>query len=112
MVDEELEWFSLPGGRVLFAGLSLLDWISLSVLVVCGTLWGLRVVASTAMTQGTGLVGDFAGSCVIYDRMAATVEFSTQTDDAFVKNGVIFRGESRIGVAVTRPSGFCTVTGL
>ena len=44
--------------------------------------------------------------------MQATVEYSTQTDDAFMKNGVLFRGESRIGLAVTRPSGFCTVTGL
>lgn len=69
-------------------------------------LFGLPVVATKAMTAGTFLVGDFAGSATIYDRWAARVELSTEDSDNFRKNLVTILAEERIGLAVKRPTGF------
>ena len=76
------------------------------------TLWGLPVLSSVAMTLGTALVGAFAGYAVVYDRQQATVEFARESGTNFATNAITFRGESRIGLAVTRPTGFVQVTGL
>ncbi len=81
------------------------------------TLHGLPVVTSPVIAQGTGLVGDFTKSFVA-DREQARVSFTesgisdTADTDLFSRNQLRFRGESRIGFGVERPTAFCTVTGL
>jgi HK97 family phage major capsid protein len=71
-------------------------------------LWALPVVASPAMTEGDFLVGAFAQSAVIYDRMSVQVLISTENADDFEKNRATMRAEERIAVAVKRPAGFVT----
>ncbi|HPZ46252.1 MAG TPA: phage major capsid protein [Novosphingobium sp.] len=69
-------------------------------------LFGLPVVATQAQTAGSFLVGDFAGSAVLYDRWSARVELSTEDGDNFRKNLVTILAEERIGLAVKRTAGF------
>lgn len=76
------------------------------------TLWGLPVVQSAAMTAGSGLVGDFAGSAQIFRKGGIRVEASNSHNDFFVKNLIAIRAEERLALAVYRPAAFGTVTGL
>lgn len=71
-------------------------------------LWALPVVSTPAMAEGDFLVGAFAQSAVIYDRMGVTVQISTENADDFEKNRATMRAEERIAVAVKRPAGFIT----
>jgi HK97 family phage major capsid protein len=75
-------------------------------------LWGLEVISSAVIAQGTALVGAFADGARIYEREEATVAMAEEHSDDFVKNRVSFRGEERIGLAVERPAAFCKVTAL
>lgn len=77
-----------------------------------GRIWGKPVITSTAIASGTALVGAFADASAIYLREDARVDFTDSHDDEFIKNQVRFRGEERLQVAVFRPAGFCTVTGI
>ncbi len=74
------------------------------------TLFGLPVVATPAIAAGTFLVGNFQGSASLYDRWQPRVEISTEHSDFFVRNLVAVLAESRIGLAVKRPTGFTTGT--
>jgi HK97 family phage major capsid protein len=81
-------------------------------------MWGIPVVTSAAMTEGTGLVGAFGVDATVYDREQARVTFTesglgdTAGQEMFSRNQVRFRGESRIALGVARPASFCTVTGI
>jgi HK97 family phage major capsid protein len=73
-------------------------------------LWNLPVVATPAMTAGDFLVGAFAQSVVIYDRMGVEVLISTENDVDFEQNLATMRAEERIACAVKRTAGFVTGT--
>lgn len=81
-------------------------------------IWGVPVVTSPVMTEGTTLVGAFGTGAEVYEREGARVSFSemglgdSAGQEMFTRNQVRFRGESRIGLAVIRPGNFCTVTGV
>jgi HK97 family phage major capsid protein len=72
-------------------------------------LWGLPVIASTIMPAGSALVGAFAESSFIKDRQQATIDWSENVNDDFTKNLRRYRSEERLGFAVMRPLGFCSV---
>jgi HK97 family phage major capsid protein len=74
--------------------------------------WGLQVVSTMAMPQGTALVADFNAGARLYVRDVPTVEFNSSHSDLFVKNQVIARCEERVGLAVLRPMAFCQITGF
>jgi len=76
------------------------------------TLWGLRVVVTPAISQGTCLVGAFALSAQVYRRDGLRVEATNSNEDDFLRNLIAIRVEERLGLAVYRPAGFGTVTGL
>lgn len=76
------------------------------------TLWGLRVVVTPAIAQGTALVGAFQLSAQVYRREGIRVEATNSNEDDFLKNLIAIRVEERLGLAVYRPAGFGTVTGL
>lgn len=76
------------------------------------TLWGLRVVVTTAMTQGTALVGAFATAAQVFRNGGLTVEATNSNEDDFKTNKVAIRAEERLALAVYRPAAFSTVTGL
>lgn len=76
------------------------------------TLWGLRVVVTPAIAQGTALVGAFQLSAQVYRREGIRVEATNSNEDDFLRNLIAIRVEERLGLAVYRPAGFGTVTGL
>lgn len=76
------------------------------------SLWGLRVVVTPAIAQGTALVGAFALSAQVYQREGIRVEATNSNEDDFLKNLIAIRVEERLALAVYRPAGFGTVTGL
>lgn len=69
-------------------------------------LWGLPVVATTAIALDTALVGAFRMGAQIFDRMAIEVLVSTENEDDFVKNMLTIRAEERLALAVYRPAAF------
>jgi HK97 family phage major capsid protein len=73
-------------------------------------IWGLRVVQTTAETEGTALVGDFNQAALLM-RQGLTMKVGYVNDD-LIKNRQTIVAELRAGVAVFRPAAFCTVTGL
>jgi HK97 family phage major capsid protein len=74
-------------------------------------IWGLSVALSTAISQGTALVGGFRGYSHISRRKGVTVEVGFINDD-FQKVKKSIRAVERLSLEVYRPQAFCTVTGL
>lgn len=72
-------------------------------------LWGLPVVTTTRIAQGTALVGAFRPGGQVFDRMDATVEVSTEDRDNFIRNAVTILGEERLAVAWYLPQAFVNV---
>lgn len=75
-------------------------------------IWGLPVRQTTALAAGTALVGAFRPYAEVLRREGVTVTMSTEHSTYFIENKVAVLAESRLGLAVYRPSAFCTVTGL
>jgi HK97 family phage major capsid protein len=75
-------------------------------------IWGKPVRQTTEMTQGMALVGAFRPYSEVMRRMGITVELSTENNDNFETNTVTIRAESRLLLAVYRPSAFASITGL
>lgn len=63
-------------------------------------LFGLPVVATTAMAVDKFLIGDFRAAATLYDREGANVALSTEDGDNFVRNMVTIRCEERLGLAI------------
>jgi len=73
-------------------------------------LWGLRGVVTTAITQGTVLVGGFQECAQVFRRQGVTLEMTNSNVDDFVNNLITLRAEERLALAVYRPAGFGKVT--
>lgn len=71
-------------------------------------LWGLPVVTTQAMAQGTFLAGAFRAGAQIFDRMGVEVLLSTEDQDNFVRNMVTIRFEERLAFVVKVPAAFVT----
>jgi HK97 family phage major capsid protein len=75
------------------------------------TLFGLPVAISDAITENTGLAGDFANFCYIGERRGIQVQVG-YVGDQFKEGKRTIRAELRACFTVTRPTAFCTITGL
>lgn len=75
------------------------------------TLWGLPVIESEALTENTGLLGDFAQGCTLFDREQSAVRVGT-INDQFVRNMQTILAELRAAFIVWRPSMFTKLTGI
>lgn len=75
------------------------------------SLFGLPVAISDALTENTGLVGDFANFCYIGERRGIQVLVG-YTGTQFVEGKRTIRADMRACFTVTRPTAFCTVTGI
>jgi HK97 family phage major capsid protein len=71
-------------------------------------LWGLPVVATTAITSGSFLVGSFSAAAQIFDRMAVEVLISSENANNFEINQMTVRCESRLALAVKQPLALIT----
>lgn len=74
------------------------------------SLWGMRVVVTPAIAQGTVLVGSFSMCAQLFRRGGLSVEATNSNEDDFLHNLVAIRAEERLLQAVYRPGGFGTVT--
>ncbi|MDO4527426.1 MAG: phage major capsid protein, partial [bacterium] len=75
-------------------------------------IWGLKVIPSASVTQGTCFVGAFkAGGSIVRNDEGMRVEFATQNEDDFIKNMITVRIEERMVLAVRRPACFVKITG-
>jgi HK97 family phage major capsid protein len=69
--------------------------------------FGLDVVTTTSITQGTFLVGSGSPAAAeIRDRMDMQIEISTEHSDYFTRNLVAIRAEKRLALVTKRPSSF------
>jgi HK97 family phage major capsid protein len=75
-------------------------------------LWGLPVVVTTAIAQGTALIGAFKTGAQIFRKRGLTVEASNSHSDFFQKNLTAIRAEERLALAVFRPAAFFKLTGV
>lgn len=69
-------------------------------------IWGMRTVVSTAVTQGTVLVGAFTQGATVYRKGGVRVESTNSHGTDFTENKVTTRAEERIALAVRRPAAF------
>jgi len=74
-------------------------------------IFGLRAVRCQALTQNTGLVGDFGNFTELATKKGITVSYGYVNDD-FKKGQQTVKAETRVALAVYRPAAFCTVTGI
>lgn len=74
-------------------------------------LWGLPVIATTAATENTGIVGDYARFSGLHVRRGMDVQTGYVNDD-FLDGRVTIRAGLRVAVVHYRPGAFCTVTGI
>jgi HK97 family phage major capsid protein len=75
-------------------------------------IWGLRVVLAQALTENTGLVGDFANYSELAVRRGIDVQVSNSHDVFFVQGKQAIRADMRAALVVYRPAAFATVTGI
>lgn len=75
-------------------------------------IWGMPVRQTTAITEGTGLVGAFRPYAEVMRREGITITLSTEHSTYFIENKVALLAEERLALAVYRPSAFATVTGI
>ena len=68
------------------------------------TLWGLPVVVTNSMAQGTFLVGAFDMAAQLWDRESASIEVGLNSDN-FVKNMVTVLCEERLALTIYRSAG-------
>ena len=69
-------------------------------------IWGVPVVASTAISEGTFCVGSFAMGAQVWDREQASVQISYEDGNNFVKNMATVLCEERLALTVYRPKAF------
>lgn len=81
---------------------------------VAPTIWGLKVVPSTAIAEGTMLVGKFGGgdAAQIVSRQGVDLAVSDSHSDFFAKNQLAIRLTMRMGFVVYKPTAFCSITGM
>ena len=77
-------------------------------------LWGLNVVPSTAIAEGTMLVGKFGGgdAAQVIMREGVDLAVSDSHSDFFTKNQLAIRLTMRLGFAIYRPTAFCSITAM
>ncbi len=73
---------------------------------------GLPVLTTTAITEGTALVGAFKTACMLFYRTAMQIAISDSHSDFFIKNKQMLRAEVRAALAVFAPYAFASVTGI
>jgi Phage capsid family. len=73
-----------------------------------GTLYGLPVVATTAVTDGNPIVGDFF-SATIFEKYGPRFEVTKHDQDDFIMNLVTARADTRFLLAVPAVAAFCIV---
>jgi len=75
-------------------------------------IWGVQVVLADALTENTGLVGDFPNFSELSVRRGVEVQVSNSHGTFFVEGKLAIRADMRTAFILYRPAAFCTVTGI
>ena len=77
-------------------------------------IWGLPVVASSAVNAGTQMVGKFGGgeAAHLVMRQGIDLAVSDSHSDFFLKGKLAIRATMRVGLVVYRPTAFCSITNI
>jgi HK97 family phage major capsid protein len=77
-------------------------------------IWGLPVVASSAISAGTVLVGKFGGgeAAHVVMRQGVDLAVSDSHSDFFLKGKLAIRATMRLGLVVYRQTAFCKITNM
>jgi HK97 family phage major capsid protein len=73
-----------------------------------GTLWGVPVIETEAVTAGTGYVGDFR-KAILWDREQASISVTDSHADFFVRNLVAILAEMRAAFGIIQPNAFVEI---
>ncbi len=74
-------------------------------------IWGLPVVQSDVLSEGTGIVGDFNNFCVLVERRGVEVTLG-YIGDQFKQGKITIRADLRVAFVTYRGAAFATVTGI
>lgn len=89
------------------------DWAGIDIAIMAGTLngaavngslWGMRLVAVPALTQGTAYVGDFSTGVMLFSRSTTDVYLSDSHADNFLRNILVLLAEQRALATVPEPN--------
>jgi len=72
------------------------------------TLWGMRVVVTSAVTEAAPIIGAFGTASQIFRKGGLSVEASNSHASYFIENKTAIRAEERLALAVYRPEAFAT----
>jgi len=75
-------------------------------------IWGIQVVTTTTMPQGTGLLMSSEKIGVAYVREGLTISMSNSNNADFTSGMVAVRADERLALAVVRPSAGLIITGI
>ena len=73
------------------------------------SLWGMRTVVTSAVDQGTCIVGAFKIGASIIRKSGVTVNIANTNEDDFIKNLITILIEERLNLAVRRPKAFVLI---
>jgi HK97 family phage major capsid protein len=75
-------------------------------------MWGKPVVWTTAIAEGTALVGAFRLGAQVWNKMGLRLDSTNSDGDDFKYNRICLRAERRLTLSCYRPLAFCTVTNI
>lgn len=73
-------------------------------------IWGLRTVVTSAIAQGTCIVGAFKMGASIVRKSGVVVNVANTNEDDFIKNLITILIEERLALAVRRPAAFVEIS--
>lgn len=73
-------------------------------------LWGLKTIQSTAVPEGTALIGAGKTAATVYRKGGVRVETSNVDGEDFTHNRFTILAEERLTLAVRRPDAFAQIT--
>jgi HK97 family phage major capsid protein len=78
------------------------------------SIWGVKVLPTTAITENTVLVGKFGGgeAAHVVMRQGVDLAVSDSHSDFFAKNQLAIRLTMRMGFVVYKPTAFCSITAM
>lgn len=75
-------------------------------------IWGIPVIVTNAIAEGTALVGAFRDYSEIALRRGIDIQVSNSHEGMFTQGQQAIRADFRVALVVYRPTAFCTVTGV
>lgn len=114
IVINPADWYTLrtakdANGQYLFGGPAYAPYGN-GVVDVAANPWGLRLVRSSAIAQGTVLVGAFNDGATVYRKGGVRIAATNAHAETFTHDLVTIRAFERVGLVVEYPQAFVNIT--